>query len=50
MRNEQVAEDLISEVSLDGRRQAGKLSGFPKNTVKKLADLLKAAGMERGWP
>jgi RNA polymerase sigma-70 factor (ECF subfamily) len=83
VRNEQAAEDLISEVFLDVWRQAGKFEGrfavstwllaitrfkalsamrrrkgFPENTVKtrlfyarkKLADLLKAAGVERGWP
>ena len=85
VRDEQVAEDLIGEVFLDVRRQAGKFEGrsavstwllaitrfkapsalrrrkdigIPWNTVKtrvfyarkKLAELLQAAGVERGWP
>src|SRR6267143_1356175 len=102
VRDESVAEDLISEVFLDVWRQAGRFEGrsavptwllaiarfkaltalrrkpdeeldeeaaaaveevaeivgIPENTVKtrmfyarkKLAELLKAAGIERGWP
>jgi RNA polymerase sigma-70 factor, ECF subfamily len=96
--NDEVAEDLISEVFLDVWRQASKFEaavlaiprfkalsalrrgkdleldqeapgdksaeevaeivGIPENTVKthlfyvreKIAELLKAAGVERGWP
>jgi RNA polymerase sigma factor (sigma-70 family) len=79
LRDEQVAEDLISEVlrqcltaiSPEHREivdlvydheksveEVAEIVGIPENTVKtrlfyarrKLAELLKAASIERGWP
>ena len=79
LRDEQVAEDLISEVlrqcltaiSPEHREivdlvydheksveEVAEIVGIPENTVKtrlfyarkKLAELLRAAGIERGWP
>jgi len=56
VRDEQVAEDLITEVFLDVWRQAGKFEGRSAVSTwllaitRKLAELLRAAGVERGWP
>jgi len=44
--------------SLSSVEEVAEIVGIPENTVKtrlfyarkKLADLLKAAGVERGWP
>ena len=51
---------VVQAVVLDGltTKEAGRLLGVRENTVKtrlfyarkKLAELLKAAGIERGWP